>query len=133
MARLWLVICVVTACGAGSARRESENKPVAPAERRDRDDAAVAEIDVGEALVVTKDAGTAATPVDAGPVRLSKPCFCFSWVHLDENGQSCFPTKATCDASFKAFGRTDKIPCGEETERCGSYACRNIGKECFAL
>ncbi len=124
MGRSWWVICVVAACGADT-RRESGSKPVAPAVGVQQPDAAVAEIDVGEALVVTKDAGA--------PTGKPEPCFCFSWVHLDENGQRCYPTKATCDAEFTSFGRSTKIPCGEEQDRCDSYACRHLGKECFAL
>lgn len=114
MGRIWLVCCVVAACGADPAKPVAPGVPATPPVQAD---AAVAEIDTG------KDETPDAT----------KPCFCFSWVHLDENGQSCYPTKTTCDAEFTAFGRSTKIPCGKETDRCSSYACRNIGKECFKL
>lgn len=80
-----------------------------------------------------EERGVVAVPVvDAGtPADAVAPCFCFSWVHRDQNGQSCFPTKGTCDAEFKALGRTDKIACAAETD-CRSYACRKSGKECVA-
>lgn len=71
--------------------------------------------------------------VDAGAPK-TRACFCFSWVHLDENGENCYETKPNCDAEFKGFGRNMKIECrAEQRTRCGGHACRNIGKECAQL
>jgi hypothetical protein len=107
---------LLAACGADSSRSRVETAPA-----------------VGSNTPV-------ATPIDADANKTSDPkaptreCFCFSWVHLDENGESCFETQPKCDTEFKAFGRTDKIPCSSaHRPTCGSYACRNIGKECFRL
>jgi hypothetical protein len=91
--------------------------------------------------VETGSAAGSSTPVDAISAsetmidqKPERECFCFSWVHLDENGESCFETRPKCDTEFQAFGRTDKIPCrSAQHVTCGSYACRNIGKECFRL
>jgi hypothetical protein len=88
----------------------------------------VAGLDAGTAPGALLDAG-AAPDRDAGAAS----CFCFSWVHLDENGQYCFPAKPACDAEFNAFGRDMKRPCTAESQRCESYACRGGGKQCFRL
>jgi hypothetical protein len=61
-----------------------------------------------------------------------RDCSCFSWVHLDENGENCYPDEAACKKAFDQFGRTDKIPCAPAKRKsCGGYACRDIGKECY--
>jgi hypothetical protein len=71
--------------------------------------------------------------VDAAPVA-TRPCFCFSWVHLDENGEFCYPTSATCNAEFRSFARTDKLPCRvEQRTTCERIACVDIGARCYRL
>ena len=119
----WMLL-VLVACG--------------PARREDPKPGATPPVDAGAATPVASpvDAGAAspmASPVDAGVAGPVTPCFCFSWVPLDENGQRCFATQATCDTEFTAFGRSTKIACSRQTEHCSSYACRKVGKECFAL
>lgn len=87
----------------------------------------------------TPDAGAVpvAVPVDAAAPDATletRECFCFSWVHRDENGETCLDTAAKCDAAFQAFGRTDKLPCrAAPRAECTSYACRGGGAECFRL
>jgi hypothetical protein len=83
----------------------------------------------GEPKPVTPTAATA-TPPDAA-VAL-RECFCFAWVHLDENGDFCYPTLAGCEERFRTFGRDDKIPCrSEQRPSCERIACVEIGKQCF--
>ncbi len=95
-------------------------------------DAGAAPAAVDAEAIVDLDAAVAA--VDAGPPPKRRQCFCFSWVHLDQNGENCYQTKPKCDVEFKNFGRDMKIACAaEQKPRCGGYACRNLGKECFSL
>jgi len=57
-----------------------------------------------------------------------------SWVHRDENGEYCYPTRAACDESFRTFGRHDKLPCRAAMQpRCERIACRGGGAQCFRL
>jgi hypothetical protein len=119
-----LALIVLIACGGDPPRPRpvTEGSSTPP-------DARVAEPRDAQAASAVIDAVQAA-PVDAAMVQ----CFCFSWVHLDENGESCYPAKATCDTEFRAFGRDMKIACKpEQRPGCGSYACRGVGAECFRL
>lgn len=73
---------------------------------------------------------TSTSPETGGAPRL-RECFCYSWVHLDENGESCFSTLADCEVGFEELGRTDKIECrSERRATCGSHACRELGTDC---
>ena len=107
--RILLLAMLAGACGGNSSRLE--RKAPEPAQMRD----------AGVSGPRDRDAGSGATA-----------CYCFSWVHLDENGEQCYPTKPVCDDEFDSFGRDMKIPC-ELRATCESYACRDIGKECVRL
>ena len=116
--RILPLALLAIACGGNSSRRDSavERKATEPAQLRD---AGVS----GPRVPVESDVST---------VGGSTGCYCFSWVHLDENGEQCYATKPVCDDEFDRFGRDMKIPC-EMRATCASYACRDIGKECMKL
>lgn len=72
------------------------------------------------------------TPTTAPSPSAGVECFCMSWVHLDENGEYCYPTRAACDENFASFARTDKLACRVEVKPvCERIACRGSGAECF--
>lgn len=128
--RVVMVVLGFTTCGADSSRRAPIEVKL-PIDANVVVDPVAVPIDAGAPVAdAASDVGVVA--VDAGAANHA--CFCFSWVHRDENGSSCYETKATCDIEFKRYGRTDKIPCAiEHRVSCGSYACRNGGKQCFQL
>lgn len=129
MGNALLLLLGVTACSGGSSH-VAQSPAVVGVEA----DAVAIDVQATPVVVagVAVDAGVVGA-VDAGVAPTPQTCFCFSWVHLDQNGQSCFATKATCDVEFKDFGRDTKIPCEAQRERCGTYACRKLGKDCVAF
>lgn len=57
------------------------------------------------------------TLLGTGPV-----CQCFSWVHGDDFGMSCEPSRAACEAEIRELGR-DHTECrAVRRERCDDHA-----------
>ncbi len=127
-----MMFVVLAACGGDSSRRVERGSAPVPA--IDAPEVTPA-IDANDPVAVPIDASDPVAVdavVDAGATN--RTCFCFSWVHRDENGESCYDAKPTCDTEFKGYARNDKIACRtEQRASCGSYACRGGGKECFKL
>lgn len=75
------------------------------------------------------------TPVSVPGSEPAANCYCYHWVHLADHGVNCFATQAECDDERSSLGtHGDQTECRASTgPECDSYACRDIGEECYDL
>ncbi len=79
----------------------------------------------------TKTSPPPSSAPSSAPTGLMVTCHCFSWIHLDENGEICFADEATCAREFASFARDTKAGCeAYERASCLSKRCTGGGQSC---